>query len=57
MSDILTANMLDAILFRQPQLMRVAIHPGRGFAFREMGCLRLSDDERNFRRISALDNL
>jgi hypothetical protein len=37
--------------------MRVAIHPGHGFAFRETGCLRLSDDERNFHRASTLDNL
>ena len=36
--------------------MREAIHPGHGFAFRETGCLRLSDDKRNFRRTSALDN-
>ena len=37
--------------------MRVAIHPGHGFAFRGTESLRLSDDERNFRRTSALDNL
>ena len=35
--------------------MRAAIHPGHGFAFRETGYLRLSGDERNFRRASALD--
>ena len=37
--------------------MRVAIHPGHGFAFRETGCLRLSDDERKFHRTSTLDNV
>jgi len=41
-------------LFRQPELMRVAIHPGQGFGFRETGC-PLSDDEQNFHRESALD--
>ena len=37
--------------------MKVAIHPGHEFAFRETGCLRLSDYGRNFRRSSTLDIL
>jgi hypothetical protein len=34
--------------------MRVAIHPGQGFVFRETECLRLLNDGRNFRRTSIL---